>query len=151
MNLGQPPRRHVQQSSPSHSRVRGGEQRPSVATRQRDESGTPAETDVADREYLRPFLEDFARELGDEAPLSSSITRTLNIFSAAVVPTEQWDELLDQARALTQEHTGQIRKVTGSAEAIQHKNTMPYFFATLEQLGGLRPVSATSRRKGEFA
>jgi len=88
------PRRHVQQSSPSHSRVRGGEQRPSVATRQRDESGTPAETDVADREYLRPFLEDFARELGDEAPLSSSITRTLNIFSAAVVPTEQWDELL---------------------------------------------------------
>lgn len=150
-NRERPPRRRSTQARSSNSRVRGEEQRTNAATRIRDKSVAPAETDVADRAYLQPFLEDFARELGDEAPLSSSITRTLNIFSAAVVPVEQWDDLLYQARALTQEHTGQIRKVTGSGEAIQHKNKMPYFFATLEQLVGLRPVSAKARSRGESA
>ena len=48
------------------------------AGRQGKEIGTPEE-----REHLRPFLADFARELGDEAPLASTITRTLNIFTAA--------------------------------------------------------------------
>ena len=37
-----------------------------------------------ERERLRAFLADFALELGDEAPLSSTITRTLNIFTAVV-------------------------------------------------------------------
>jgi hypothetical protein len=110
-------------------------------TRRHTEATASAETVSADREYLRPFLEDFARELGDEAPLSSTITRTLNIFAAAAVPAEQWDDLLYQARASTQERTGQIRKVTGDLDAIQRKNKMPYFFAMLEQLVGLRPVS----------
>jgi hypothetical protein len=93
-----------------------------------------------DRERLRPYLEDFARELGDEAPLSSTITRTLNIFKAANVPAERWSDLLYQARGLTQEHTAQIRK-TANADStqIRRKNKMPYFLATLEQLVGLRP------------
>ena len=93
-----------------------------------------------DRERLRPFLDDFARELGDEAPLSSTITRTLNIFTAAHVPPERWSDLLYQARGLTQEHTAQIRKTaSGGEEQIRRKNKMPYFLATLEQLVGLRP------------
>src|SRR4029453_15113235 len=86
-----------------------------------------------DRERLRPFLDDFARELGDEAPLSSTITRTLNIFKAAHVPAERWGDLLYQARGLTQEHTAQIRKTaSGGEEQIRRKNKMPYFLATLE-------------------
>ena len=48
--------------------------------------------------------------------LSSTITRTLNIFKAAGVPPEQWSDLLYQARGLTQEHTAQIRK-TASADS----------------------------------
>jgi hypothetical protein len=89
-------------------------------------------------------LEDFARELGDEAPLSSTITRSLNIFKAANVPAERWGDLLYQARGLTQEHTAQIRK-TASADStqIRRKNKMPYFLATLEQIVGLRPEPAT--------
>jgi hypothetical protein len=72
--------------------------------------------------------------------LSSTITRTLNIFKTAKVPVEQWSDLLYQARGLTQEHTAQIRK-TASADSnqIRRKNKMPYFLATLEQLVSLRP------------
>ena len=93
-----------------------------------------------ERERLRPFLEDFALELGDEAPLSSTITRTLTIFKAAGLPPERWADALYQARGLTQEHTAQIRKLAGdSGSGIRRKNKMPYFLATLEQLVGLRP------------
>jgi DNA-binding PadR family transcriptional regulator len=116
-----------------------------LIARRRQRSGGPRRARPAgsseDRERLRPFLDDFARELGDEAPLSSTITRTLNIFTAAGVPPERWSDLLYQARGLTQEHTAQIRK-TANADStqIRRKNKMPYFLATLEQLVGLRPA-----------
>ena len=56
------------------------------------------------------------------------------------MPPEQWSDLLYQARGLTQEHTAQIRKLAGDGgDGIRRKNKMPYFFATLEQLVGLRP------------
>lgn len=104
----------------------------------------------AERERLRPFLEDFARELGDQAPLSSTITRTRTIFTTAGISPERWSDYLYQARGLTQEHTAQIRKVAGErASGLRRKNKMPYFLATLEQLVGLRPASApppTKRR-----
>jgi hypothetical protein len=122
-----------------------------LIARRRQSSGGPRRGRPAgsseDRERLRPFLEDFARELGDEAPLSSTITRTLNIFKAAKVPAEQWSDLLYQARGLTQEHTAQIRK-TASADSnqIRRKNKMPYFLATLEQLVGLRPAPERAPR-----
>ena len=100
---------------------------------------------------MRAFLTDFAVELGDEAPLSSTITRTLTIFTAAEVSPEQWGDMLYQARGLTQEHTAQIRKTaTGGDEQIRRKNKMPYFLATLEQLVGLRPIAREeSRRRGK--
>jgi hypothetical protein len=108
-----------------------------------------------DRERLRAFLADFAIELGDEAPLSSTITRTLTIFTAAAIPAEQWGDYLYQARGLTQEHTAQIRKTaTGGEAQLRRKNKIPYFLATLEQLVGLRPAPApaargTRRKSGE--
>jgi hypothetical protein len=103
-----------------------------------------------DRERLRPFLEDFARELGDEAPLSSTITRVLAIFKAADIPPERWSDLLYQARGLTQEHTAQIRKLAADGgDSIRRKNKMPYFLATVEQLAGLRPAPAGSARRGD--
>ena len=101
-----------------------------------------------ERERLRAFLTDFARELGDEAPLAATITRTLNTFKAAGVPPEQWSDTLYQARGLTQEHTAQIRKLAGDGgDGIRRKNKMPYFFATLEQLVGLRPEPASAKTR----
>src|SRR5215210_7142898 len=115
-----------------------------LIARRRQSSGGPRRGRPAgsseERERLRPFLEDFARELGDEAPLSSTITRTLNIFKTATVPPERWSDLLYQARGLTQEHTAQIRKTANTGgDQLRRKNKMPYFLATLEQLVGLRP------------
>jgi hypothetical protein len=104
--------------------------------------GRPAGSNE-DRERLRAFLADFAIELGDEAPLASTITRTLNIFKAAGVPPEQWSDIMYQARGLTQEHTAQIRKTASDGgSGMRRKNKMPYFLATLEQLVGLRPEPA---------
>ena len=96
---------------------------------------------VEEREQLAAFLTDFGRELGDEAPLSSTITRVLNIFKVAGVPPERWGDHLYQARGKTQEATAQIRKhASGEGSGIRRKNKMPYFLATLEQLVGLRPA-----------
>lgn len=115
----------------------------SKARVQNDRTGASEE-----RERLRAFLADFAAELGDEAPLASSITRTLNIFNAAAVPPERWGDLLYQARGLTQEHTAQIRKtVSGKSDQLRRKNKMPYFLATLEQLVGLRPSTIAAARE----
>jgi DNA-binding transcriptional ArsR family regulator len=112
------------------------------SVRQGKEIGAPEE-----REHLRPFLADFARELGDEAPLASTITRVLNIFQTAGVAPERWSDLLYQARGLTQEHTAQIRKLAGDGgSGMRRKNKMPYFLATLEQLVGLRPEAAGPAR-----
>jgi DNA-binding PadR family transcriptional regulator len=117
-----------------------------LVARRRQATGGPrrgrAVATSDDRERLRAFLEDFARELGDEAPLSSTITRTLNIFKAAGVPPSQWSDRLYQARGLTQEHTAQIRRRASDGHSgIRQKNKMPYFFGVLEQLVGLRPES----------
>lgn len=125
-------------------RLRGEGPRGEGATRyRRSRSGV----DPEERERLRAFLSDFASELGDEAPLSSTITRALTIFRAANAPPEQWSDLLYQARGRTQEHAAGIRKTAvNTGSGIRRKNKMPYFFATLEQLAGLRPEPTPSRQ-----
>ena len=138
MPLGQILRSRATRTARSGAPPAGGEAGQESAPRHRRGRG---DADPDDRERLRPFLEDFARELGDEAPLSSTITRTLTIFAAAGIPPEQWGDLLYRARGLTQEHTAQIRKTAaaGGGGQVRGKNKMPYFLATLEQLAGLRP------------
>lgn len=99
---------------------------------------------VDDREHLAAYLKDFARELGDESPLSSTVTRAYKIFAAANVPAARWSDYLYQARAVTQEHTGQITKrATDGGAGARQKNKMPYYFAVLEQLVGLRSETPT--------
>jgi hypothetical protein len=123
-----------------------------LIARRRQVSGGPRRGRVVgssdDRERLRAFLGDFALELGDEAPLASTITRTLNIFKTANLPPERWGDMLYQARGLTQEHTAQIRKTAGDGgDGLRRKNKMPYFLATLEHLVGLRPAADTPRQE----
>jgi hypothetical protein len=99
-----------------------------------------------EREELAAYLGDFARELGDEAPLSSTITRVLTLFQTAGLSRARWGDTLYQARAITQEHTAQIRTLAADGgTSIRRKNKMPYFLAVLEdQLGlaGARPTAA---------
>ena len=115
-------------------------------TRRRSQANGSSE----ERERLRAFLADFAVELGDEAPLSSTITRTLKMFRTAGIDPERWGDLLYQARGLTQEHTAQIRKAAADGGGgPRRRNKMPYFLATLEQLVGLRPEPIRAAREGK--
>ena len=92
-----------------------------------------------EREQVTAYLADFAVELGDEAPLSSTVSRALRILKAAGVPAERWGDLLYQARALTKEHSAQIRKKPSDpGRTFPAKVRMPYYLAVLEDLVGLR-------------
>lgn len=92
-----------------------------------------------ERELLAAFLTGFVTELGDEAPLSSTITRTLRIFQQAKVPMARWPDLLYQAKSITWEHSAQITK-TPSQPGKTHsaRVRIPYYLAVLESLVGLR-------------
>ena len=94
-----------------------------------------------ERELLTAYLADFVVQLGDEAPLSSTVTRTLKILKQAGVPMARWPDLLYEAKSITWEHSAQITKKpsdpskTGSARV-----RIPYYLAVLESLVGLRPA-----------
>ncbi len=99
--------------------------------------GSPSYGSTEEREKLLAYLQDFGRELGDEAELSSSITQVLKIFRAARIPLEHWDDYLYRSRALTQEHTASIKKQGSDASGLRRKNKFPYFKAVLRDLVGL--------------
>ena len=120
------------------------------ASRPGPRSGDPPGT-TEQREQLRAYLADFCPELGDEAPLAASVTRALNTFAAAGVHPARWGDALYRARAITQEHTGQITKRSGTAAGARRKNKMPYFFSVLEQLVGLRPEPSPQPHPGDRA
>jgi len=92
-----------------------------------------------EREQLRAYLTDFARELHDAAPLAATISRVLSLMRKAGVPRERWSDLLYQARAITQEHSAQITTPAEGIVGRGTKNKVPYFLAVLESLLGLRP------------
>lgn len=95
-----------------------------------------------DREHLAAFLHDFGIQLGDTASLSSTITRAYNLLTRAGVPPERWGDVLYQARAITQEHSGQI-KTKASADSLRPRPKMGYFFAVVADLIGLKPDPET--------
>jgi hypothetical protein len=83
------------------------------------------------REQIRAYVADLARELGDDVPLASSLSRAHNLFRRSGLELEAFLVLLQEARRVTQQRTARIRKqrVTGGAPTA--KNKMPYFFAVL--------------------
>jgi Helix-turn-helix domain len=89
-----------------------------------------------DRQRILTYVEDFAIQLGDEAPLPSSVSRAYNLYTRSGMPVEAFTSLMYEARALTQEYSANIKK-RKTAEAGPFgpgKNKMAYFFATLEAL-----------------
>ncbi len=94
-----------------------------------------------DRRFFTDVMELVANELNDQANLKSTVTQLYNIF-------KKWQEatggeryafldLVDQARAITKEHSGQIKKTDGG-KGFAAKNRAPYFFAVLRDVAGLR-------------
>ena len=106
----------------------------------------PAERRRYDEERRRivDYLSDFARELGDAAPLASSVTRAVNLMHRAGVDLEAFTEALYHARAVTKERWAAVRKEERDpGRPFPKKQAMAYFFAELEHALGLRELPET--------
>lgn len=96
---------------------------------------------VEERELLAAYLADFVVQLGDEAPLSSTVTRTLKILKQASVPRQRWPDLLYEAKSITWEHSAQItKKPSDPSKTASARVRIPYYLAVLESLVGVRPA-----------
>lgn len=87
-----------------------------------------------DRDALRLIVSDFARELGDEAPLVSTTSRTVALFKRSGLDLDTFCELLYEARGITQERSASIKMVQDGGGLLPRKNKMPYMFSVLEDL-----------------
>jgi hypothetical protein len=93
---------------------------------------------------ILPYAEDLARELGDQAPLSSTTTRLTNMFRDSGLALDAFLDLLITARAITQERTPAIR--TPRPEGLGPRPKMGYWFAVLEDLiAQALPATGTER------
>ena len=98
----------------------------------------------ADRRRVVDYLSDFARELGDAAPLASSVSRAVNLMRRAGVDLEAFVEALYHARAVTKERWAAVRKESKKpGDPFPRKEAMAYFFAELEHALGLRALPQT--------
>jgi hypothetical protein len=77
------------------------------------------------REQIRAYVADLARELGDDVPLASSLSRAHNLFRRSGLELEAFLVLLQEARRVTQQRTARIRKQRVTGEAPTAKNKMP--------------------------
>ena len=92
---------------------------------------------------LLPYAEDLARELNDQAPLTSTVTRLVNLYNGSGLDLETFLDRLMQARAITQERTPAIR--TPRADGWGAKPKMSYMLAVLEDLlGQSLPATGTA-------
>ncbi len=83
------------------------------------------------RAELVDYVESYAREFRDTAPLSSSVTRTVNLYRRSRRDVSTFVGLMEQARAVTKERTRAIRSGEGG-----RKQMMGYWFSVLEDLVG---------------
>jgi len=83
---------------------------------------------------ILPYAEDLPRELGDQAPLTSTTTRLTNLYRSSELELDTFLDLLIAARGITQERTGAIR--TPRPDGPGPKPKMAYWFTVLEDLIG---------------
>lgn len=85
-----------------------------------------------DRLTLLAYAEDLAREMGDQAPLSSTTTRLVKLYRGAGVDLDTFIDVLIQARRITQQRTPAIR--TPRPDGPGPRPKMAYMLAVLEDL-----------------
>lgn len=86
--------------------------------------------------YLAQVMTEFSVWLHDEEHTRANITRATRLWKASGMAEERFVvDVLYQARSLTQQQGGVKKRATDGYGAI---NRMPYFFAVVEDLLGLR-------------
>jgi hypothetical protein len=99
------------------------------------------------RQAIRAYVTDLARELGDEARLSVSVSRVYNLYRRSGRDLGAFIAVVLEARSRLQEYTKKIkkrRKATGTGSQI---NQFPYYLAIVEDLLGLRPTDKSSGQR----
>ncbi len=100
--------------------------------------GRPTAEEAELRADLSRFIEDFGRELGDEAP-RSSLTWAVNCMRRTGVDIGTFTSVLYEARSITQSYSGAITKQADSGQvAWPKKNKFAYFKRVVEDLLGLK-------------
>ncbi|MDP9372709.1 MAG: helix-turn-helix domain-containing protein [Chloroflexota bacterium] len=106
---------------------------------------------AAERLDLAGFIEDFRRELNDQAPAGASLTRAVNLYRRSGLTPEAFRTLMYDARRLTQQHSASIRTqppAKGATSRLSGKPKMAYFFSVLENSLGLREPHAPGAADG---
>lgn len=85
-----------------------------------------------DRQAISDVMRDFARELGDTAPLPATISRAYNVYRSSEVDLDTFLDALYEARRITQERTASIR--TEIPKKLGSKPKVGYYFAVLDNL-----------------
>ncbi len=98
-----------------------------------EEASSPRKLEPTDydeaREWLLPFVEDFAGEFRDASPISSTLTRVVKLFRRSDLDEEAFTELLYRSRQVTKERTAAVKTGEGGK-----KNLVPYWLAVLTKL-----------------
>jgi DNA-binding PadR family transcriptional regulator len=114
-----------------------------------DQDSQPARDRSYDetRQVLVSYMTDLARELGDKAELTSTVSRTKNLMERSGLDLNAFIPKLYEARAKTQERTGSITSRGGGTDVWgqQRKTKMAYFFSVLEDLLGLKATRTPDR------
>ncbi len=108
------------------------------ATLLRRRPGRPSADQAEARRAVRRYIEDYGRQLGDQAP-KSSVTRALNLMEEAGVALGLFIGALQDTYKKTQQKSANIQKLAENGRTpYPQKNKMPYFFSLLEEELGLR-------------
>lgn len=101
------------------------------------------------RQVLVSYMTDLARELGDSAPLPSTVTRAYNLMDRAGLDIDIFISKIYEARAKTQERTASITTRGGQNDpwGQARKTKMPYFFSVLEDILGLKESRSTEDKR----
>jgi hypothetical protein len=89
-----------------------------------------------DLNAITDYVSDLSREFNDEAGLTASVSRTMNLYARAGVDLDAFLDTLLGARAVTKQRSAGIRKQRNGHDAPfgPDKNRMAYFFAVLEDM-----------------
>ena len=94
--------------------------------------------EIGARMLLLPFVEDFAREFNDQAPLRSSVSRMVNLFRKSEMDEDEFIDVMYQARNRTKEYSASIRAEAAGAAAWKTKAKMAYFYSIVTDMVGAK-------------
>jgi hypothetical protein len=85
-----------------------------------------------ERRMIESYLADYARELNDQAPLASTLTRTTKLYVNSGLELIPFLNAMQEARVITQRNSGNIRKA--APEGSMTKPKMAYYLSVLESI-----------------